>query len=326
MKKRVWALLVLPLMLVLSSCGKEASYAESTVYGKVTKIEDNQITLILGSMEADQMTNMQPMGEIPRDFSGIPENMGGEAITPNEILQDNFQSENNGPAGVPAIPDGQGEMEDGRMPMLRPDGQGEDGNFGNNRTKTTFKEGNVVLKVDLSKASLTKNGVTLENSELSEGQIISVVFDGEGKAVSATVLDFFQEQPPKSENLDHGGSSVISPSEEWSTVEEGTLLQITGGEQAAFVLDGQTVSGNIKVDASSTLDFTLKNGSVYSGMLTVEKDGAGSGSNSLMVVIGSNCTWNLTGNSTVSSLTNEGSIVYNGYTITLNSGKILSGE
>ncbi|MGM9666756.1 MAG: hypothetical protein ACI3XN_01710 [Eubacteriales bacterium] len=327
MKERVFAWLLLILILVLSSCGKEASYAESTVYGKVTKIEGNRITLTLGSMEADQMLNIQPEGEIPFNFPGVKEEIEeGDPFAPNEIPEDGLQPGNN---GMPDIPDSDGKngtMDDGRMPMQRPDGQGKGNNFGSNRYRTAFKEGSVVLKVDLNKATLTKNGVALENSELSEGQILSIVFDSNGEAKSATVLDFSIEELPDPENPDNKEPETVIPPSEDLTVEEGTLLQVKGGDQIAFVLDGQSVSGNILVDSSSTLDFTLKNGSSYTGALTIEEDGIGSGTNSLMVVVGSDCVWNLTGNSTVSSLTNEGSIVYNGYTITLSSGKILTGE
>ena len=43
-----------------------------------------------------------------------------------------------------------------------------------------------------------------------------------------------------------------------------------------------------------------------------------------MVVVESGCTWTLTGDCTVTSLTNNGTINFNGYTITLADGTALS--
>lgn len=42
-----------------------------------------------------------------------------------------------------------------------------------------------------------------------------------------------------------------------------------------------------------------------------------------MVTVESGCTWTLTGNCTLTSLTNNGTINFNGYTITLADGTVL---
>ena len=47
-------------------------------------------------------------------------------------------------------------------------------------------------------------------------------------------------------------------------------------------------------------------------------------SDNAAVTIESGCTWTLTGNCTISSLTNNGAINFNGYTITLEYGTVLS--
>ena len=47
------------------------------------------------------------------------------------------------------------------------------------------------------------------------------------------------------------------------------------------------------------------------------------GSNNAIVAIENGCTWNLTGNCTLTSLTNNGTINFNGYTITLADGTVL---
>lgn len=62
---------------------------------------------------------------------------------------------------------------------------------------------------------------------------------------------------------------------------------------------------------------------------TISSDGNYSGTeyistgNNAMVVIDSGCTWNLTGDCTLTSLTNNGTINYNGYTITLANDTVL---
>ena len=47
-------------------------------------------------------------------------------------------------------------------------------------------------------------------------------------------------------------------------------------------------------------------------------------SDNAAVTIESGCTWTLTGNCTISSLTINGAINFNGYTITLADGTVLS--
>ena len=47
-------------------------------------------------------------------------------------------------------------------------------------------------------------------------------------------------------------------------------------------------------------------------------------SDNAAVTIESGCTWTITGNCTISSLTNNGAINFNGYTITLEDGTVLS--
>lgn len=82
----------------------------------------------------------------------------------------------------------------------------------------------------------------------------------------------------------------------------------SNGAQVEFTADAQTLNGNIIVDTVSTLKMTLKNGSVFTGALNIT-DNAQNGtavSNNAAVTIESGCTWNLTGNCTLTSLTNNG--------------------
>ncbi|MCD8381418.1 MAG: hypothetical protein LUC30_00660, partial [Clostridiales bacterium] len=121
--------------------------------------------------------------------------------------------------------------------------------------------------------------------------------------------------------------------------EDGYLLLVSGnsgsrgwgsagsnGAQVEFTADGQTLEGDIAVDTISTLDITLTNGSTLTGTINiVENDEGGAAvEDNAVVIIGEGCTWTLTGDCTVTSLTNNGTINYNGYTITLADGTVLS--
>ena len=119
---------------------------------------------------------------------------------------------------------------------------------------------------------------------------------------------------------------------------DGALLRVVGnsasrgwgtagsnGAQVEFTADGQTLSGDIIVDTISTLTMTMKNGSTFTGTINIvdNAEGGTAVSDNAVVTIESGCTWNLTGNCTLTSLTNNGTINFNGYTITLADGTVL---
>lgn len=70
---------------------------------------------------------------------------------------------------------------------------------------------------------------------------------------------------------------------------------------------------------------TLKGNSEFTGTINIV-DNAQSGtavSDNAVVTVESGSTWNLTGNCTLTSLENNGTINFNGYTITLADGTVL---
>ena len=119
---------------------------------------------------------------------------------------------------------------------------------------------------------------------------------------------------------------------------DGALLRVVGnsashgwgtagsnGAQVEFTADGQTLNGDIVVDTISTLNMKLTNGSSFTGTINIV-DNAQNGtavSNNTVVTIESGCTWTLTGDCAITSLTNSGTINFNGYTITLADGTVL---
>ena len=99
----------------------------------------------------------------------------------------------------------------------------------------------------------------------------------------------------------------------------------SNGAQVEFTADGQDINGDIIVDSISTLDMTLTNGSCFTGRISIAANLTGSAAveNNAVITIGEGCTWKLTGDCTITSLTNNGTIDFNGYTITLADGSVL---
>ena len=120
--------------------------------------------------------------------------------------------------------------------------------------------------------------------------------------------------------------------------EDGVLLRVTGnsasrgwgkagsnGAQVEFAADAQTLEGDILVDSISTLTMTLQNGSTFTGTINIidNAEGGTAVEDNAVVTIGSGCVWTLTGDCTVTSLVNNGTINFNGHTITLADGTVM---
>ena len=121
---------------------------------------------------------------------------------------------------------------------------------------------------------------------------------------------------------------------------DGKLLRVTGnsashgwgtagknGAQVTFTADAQTMEGDMEVDSISTLDLTLKNNSTFTGTIQIvdNADGGTAVENNAVVTIEKGSKWVLTGDCTITSLTNNGTIDFNGHTITLADGTVLKG-
>ena len=119
---------------------------------------------------------------------------------------------------------------------------------------------------------------------------------------------------------------------------DGVLLRVVGnsashgwgttganGAQVDFTADAQALEGGIIVDIISTLNMTLTNGSSFTGTVNIVDNAQGGAavSGNAVITVGSGCAWTLTGDCTVTSLTNNGTINFNGHTITLADGTVL---
>lgn len=98
------------------------------------------------------------------------------------------------------------------------------------------------------------------------------------------------------------------------------------GAQVEFTASNQTLNGDIAVDTVSTLNMTLTDSSDFTGTINII-DNAQNGTavdNNAVVTIDAGSSWTLTGDCTVTSLENNGTINFNGHTITLADGTVLS--
>lgn len=98
------------------------------------------------------------------------------------------------------------------------------------------------------------------------------------------------------------------------------------GGQVKMSLSDMSLTGDIVVDSISTLDLTLSDNTTYEGSINIvdNAEGGTAVDNNAVVTVEAGSTWKLTGNCTVTSVNNEGTIDYNGYTITLSDGTVLS--
>ena len=124
-----------------------------------------------------------------------------------------------------------------------------------------------------------------------------------------------------------------------SNESDGYLMRVSGnsaskgwgsagsnGAQVEFTANNQELNGDIVVDSISALDMTLADSSTFNGTINII-DNAEKGtavSDNAVITIEKGSTWNLTGDCTVTELTNNGTINFNGCTITLADGTILS--
>lgn len=112
---------------------------------------------------------------------------------------------------------------------------------------------------------------------------------------------------------------------------EGALLRISGnsgsrgwgkaganGGRARFIVQNQQMEGNILVDSISRLSMTLGKNSRWDGALLQETNDQGHDKDAgADLTIEKGATWNMTADSTVHTLRNEGKIVTNGHTLTV---------
>jgi len=104
-----------------------------------------------------------------------------------------------------------------------------------------------------------------------------------------------------------------------NTNERGWGTEGENGADCNFTADNQVMEGDIIYDSISQLDFYMTNGSTLTGAFIDDESYAGSGGDGeANVYISEDSTWTVTGDSTVTNLYNEGTIVdEDGNTVTI---------
>ena len=91
------------------------------------------------------------------------------------------------------------------------------------------------------------------------------------------------------------------------------------GADCLFTAAQQAMQGDVVWDSISQLDFYMTDGSTLTGAVTDDESNAGEGGDGYCnLYIGDGCTWTVTGDSTLTSLSNSGTIVdADGNTVTI---------
>ena len=190
------------------------------------------------------------------------------------------------------------EKPDGSQPGTPPDGapNGQPGSFGGGTVNVD--SGSYTSNGYNSPAVYSTAAITVKNAALTANNSEALVIED----ASGYLMRIYGN------SASHG----------WGTAG-------SNGAQVEMTCEQQTLSGNILVDTISALNLTLKNGSSFTGTINItdNAEGGTAVSDNAVVTIESGCTWTLTCDCTITSLTNNGTIDLNGYTLTLADGTVL---
>ena len=261
------------------ACGKSSdnsAYAGSTVTGKVTAIKDSTVTLQLGELtenENDDSNRQVPPEKPDSDNSDSSNAPGSENATPPE--KPDGDSSNGSGQTPPEMPSGSDssntppDMPSGsdssNTPPDMPSGSNGNAPSGKPGSSKTFTAGDETISVDISDASIVKDSETIEASDISEGDILQVTFDDNGKAKTVIVI-------PLTDNVgggSFGGSAEVTQGDSANTIsEDGTYSDetytSTGDDENALRIDGATVTlDGITVDKSAGATSNTENGDFY---------------------------------------------------------------
>ena len=94
-----------------------------------------------------------------------------------------------------------------------------------------------------------------------------------------------------------------------TTTSVGGARVVAAASDCNFTADSQDMKGNVTWDSISDLDFYMTNGSTLEGAFVNDESNAGNGGDGYCnVAIDKDSTWTVTGDSTITSLSNAGTI------------------
>ena len=191
-----------------------------------------------------------------------------------------------------------------QTPPDKPDGEpggqgGPGGSFGGSSTVTQGESANTIT----TDGAYTGETVT---SSAQNGNGVFSYGSGTTVSISDSVITTTADIPVKNAAL---------------TANHSEALVIEG--QNSITLENCGVSGSMSDTEGASPDENVHNVMIYQSM-SGDAEGGAAVSDNAAVTVGSGCTWTLTGDCTLTSLTNHGTINFSGYTITLADGTVLS--
>ena len=195
--------------------------------------------------------------------------------------------------------------------------------------KTELKNCNILNSSSTSGA--TKSNFLLFGRENNPEKIAVAQFDVLGGNIVNGPGDVFRITNTEA-NINLTSSNIVSSPEEknlfnvsGNTMKGWGTAGINGGK-AYITTEKQKLEGRILVDNISYVSLDMKNNSYFKGSVNIQKNVAAPKplSENVKVIIDKTSTWELTGDSMVTTLINEGKIIYNGHKITLADGTVLN--
>lgn len=212
---------------------------------------------------------------------------------------------------------------------------------------------NAIVKADKTKAAVLKGNntitlinATLEGNEISDMIPHNIVLFSKEDDIGTMGTQYIEAKRStliaRKGDMFHvtatHGKIMLSDTDLIKHDESAPLITVTGNDGAdgwgtpgsngghlELICDNQTLSGDIIVDSISNINLNLRNNSTYTGAIKIvpnAENGTPYKTNA-DVFIAAGSTWNLTGDTELTSLYNLGKINYNGYTITLADGTVM---
>ncbi len=246
------------------------AYAGTTVTGKVTEINQNTVTILIGELSESGDESRPDMPSAPQ---GNSDGSSSDNMTPPAKPDENGTGES-GTSGAVQAPSGMpesGSSESGGTPPQMPSDSGNGMPSGIPGSSKTFTAGEETISFDISGASVVKDSETITADDISEGDILQVTFDesGSAKTVIVTYLTQSGANSGGPGGGSFGGSSEVTQGDSANTINENgsysdKTYSSTGDDENALRIDGATVTlDGITVDKSAGATSNTENGDFY---------------------------------------------------------------
>lgn len=283
MRKRIGIFCMAAVLVLGSGCGtestatgtvtesevtaeQESDHSNTTVTGKITAMNGNEVTLQLGELSEGEA----PGGEVP----GKPEGEGPEGEAPGK--PEGKEPEGEAPGKL------EGEEPEGEAPG-KPEGKEPEGSApempegGQIPARYEFTENGETITLDLSEGEFTEDSVKDSLDALSEGDILEISTGDDNSVKTITVKqtdDFGMEKggpdgmggAPGGESQGVDSYSAVTEYTEDTTVSDTSFTALGSDENAVLVSDGATAElTNVTIDRTSS-DSTGGNDASFYGV------------------------------------------------------------